>query len=279
MHNLLPYQRTREVSYNSKGNPATTETKEMNEATAKTARPAKPPPPRWWSVLLPLLAGLLHFRTFYLAVFCCLSRAYRGASSRGSSEEFLSEIYLLDRAVFVAYAFDLACCWLGVIPFSRCHKSKDIVEHHLPTLLLALPLGVPLWGNFRSLEPTGLSILDLEVGNKLRDHFVNAYTLASGWAYASSLNEVFMCFQRGEMSLQGCDDFRDINLMRRGVFTSRIAVFSELCYKLCFFWGMSLVACKACCDFDKSLYDFATATTGGEKSMGKALLSVYSSPA
>lgn len=198
---------------------------------------------------------------------------------RGTSEEFLSEIYSLDRAVFVAYTFDLACCWLGVIPFSRCHKSKDIVVHHLPTLLLALPLGVPLWGNFRSLEPTGLSILDLEVGNELRDHFVNAYAYASGFAYASSLNEVFMCFQRVEMSLQGCDHFRDINSMRHGVFTSRIAVYCELCYKMCFFWGMSWVACKACCDFDKSLYDFSMATTAGEESMAKTVLAVYSSPA
>jgi len=163
----------------------------------------------------------------------------------------------------------------------------------MPTLLLALPLAIPLWGNYRSLELNSLSILDnlkddgAIIGNtsphslsQLRADLISGYTLASGFAYISSLNEVFMCFQRVEMSLQGVDSFRDVGQMKHRMFTSRTAVYVELCYKLCFFWGLSIVACKACCDFDWVLFQYITASTSGiDGSIWRTLLTLYSSPA
>ena len=122
-----------------------------------------------------------------------------------------------------------------------------------------------------------LYLFDTQIGSEGRNYFINSYTLASGFAYISSLNEVFMCFQRVEMSLGGITSFRDIPLMKHHFFTSRVAVRAELCYKLCFFWGMSIVACKACCDFDKSLYDAITAPLAYDGSLWRTWLTVYSS--
>ena len=172
-----------------------------------------------------------------------------------------------------------------------CNCSRDIIGHHIPTLVMALPLAIPLlwsdyWPTLRQFESTSFSILDGNTAfsannEQLRTHFINSYTLASGFAYISSLNEVFMCFQRVEMSLQGVQSFRDISHMKTHIFTSKLAVFVELTYKLCFFWGISLFACKACCDFDKSLYDSLIAQQQQHDyvSTWKTLLKVYSSPA
>ena len=88
-----------------------------------------------------------------------------------------------------------------------------------------------------------------------------------------------MCFQRVEMSLQGVQSFRDIPHMKTHIFTSKLAVFVELTYKLCFFWGISLFACKACCDFDMALYKSIVASGGDDQSTMKILMAVYSSPA
>ena len=120
---------------------------------------------------------------------------------------------------------------------------------------------------------------------------MHAYTLASGYAYISSLNEVFMCFQRVEMSLNNISSFRDIPqqemMTTPKVFTGRFVIGIELYYKFIFFWGMSILACKACCDFDKSLYDYITrglpcsemVNNEEEQSIWKILLIIYTSPA
>lgn len=176
--------------------------------------------------------------------------------------------------------FDILCCYLKVIPFSRCNGPRDIIGHHVPTLVMALPLAIPLWsGSFRDIESTSFSILDNTIGNENRGNFINAYTMASGFAYISSLNEVFMCFQRVEMSVQGVTSFRDVGSMKSHFFTSRAVISVELAYKLCFFWGLSLVACKACCDFDKALYDSITKGMGYDESIWRTLMTIYSSPA
>ncbi len=247
----------------------------------------------WQSIILPFVAGLLHAQVFYYAAVHCIYRTATtttssSAASRSTSDEFRHECFVLDRAIFLAYMFDLLCCYLKVIPFSRCNCSNDIIGHHLPTLLLALPLAIPLWANLRQYEKTSSSILDYQIGSAIRDDFINAYTMASGFAYISSLNEVFMCFQRVEMNWHGIASFGDIPMMKNRFFTSRWALGAELLYKLLFFWGMSLVACKACCDFDKSLYDaIADSSSSSSSSLApneqtsiwRMLLTVYSSPA
>lgn len=153
----------------------------------------------------------------------------------------------------------------------------------MPTLLLALPLAVPLWSGhalLRAFDPTSFFMLDdLPINDGLRADFINAYAAASGFAYVSSLNEVFMCLQRVEMSLAGVSSFRDVpTIGKRRFFTSKYLIGAELCYKLAFFWGMSLIACKACCDFDRAVYNYAVASSGST-STWTTLLAVYSSPA
>ncbi|KAL7539085.1 hypothetical protein ACHAXR_009012 [Thalassiosira sp. AJA248-18] len=256
----------------------------MSAGDMNKSKATRTPPPRWQCISLPLIAGFLHLQVFYYAVFHCISRAIKSEAEEFTSEEFRNECFLLDRAIFIAYMFDLMCCYLKVIPFSRSRNPKDIIGHHVktiivPTLVLALPLAIPLWGNLRSLESTSFSILDFNIGNENRNYFINSYTMASGFAYISSLNEVFMCFQRVEMSIAGVDSFREIPQMKSRFFTSRFVIGAELCYKLFFFWGMSLVACKACCDFDKSLYDSIIASHDYDKSIWRTLLTIYSSPA
>ena len=174
--------------------------------------PTPPPPHQWQSIVLPLIAGLLHARVFYRAALGCvpLALAVTGTTSTTTtattSDEFRMSCYLLDSSIFLAYAFDLvSCLYFGVIPFSRCNCSRDIVGHHVPTLLLALPLAVPLWCDWerlRGIDMSSYSILDdPTVDGGTRDAFVSAYSMASGFAYVSSLNEVFMCLQRVEVSL------------------------------------------------------------------------------
>ena len=141
---------------------------------------------------------------------------------------------------------------------------RDILGHHVLTLLLALPLAVPLWSGcsaLRNLDPTSLGVLDnLPMTHVVRTDFINAYASASSYAYASSLNKVFMCLQKVEMSLAGIASFRDLSTNmdmgqrpRPRFFTSKGMLCVDLCYKLAFFWGMSIVACKACCDFDRAV--------------------------
>ena len=83
----------------------------------------KSPPqlPKWQSITLPLIAGLLHLQVFYYAAVHCLLRVRQQSSNDISSDEFRNECFLLDRAIFLAYVFDLLCCYFRVIPFSRTY--------------------------------------------------------------------------------------------------------------------------------------------------------------
>jgi len=226
--------------------------------------------------ILPFIAGCLHLNVFYhsiTSIYTVYSTNYTGTS------EFRNNVFSFDSSIFIAYVFDLMCCQLSTIPFSRCNKSKDIYSHHVPTLILALPLAVPLWMGWGTVDGAN-SILDLSLTNEVRNNMIAAFTLASGFAYISSLNEVIMCFQRVEMTLGGVTQLHDPGLhqMKYRFFTSKFIIGFELCYKLCFFWGLSVMACKACCDFDKSLIEYFT-TRDDQGSMLTALLSTYSSPA
>ena len=86
-------------------------------AASTISAPIKPLP-KWQSITLPLIAGLLHLQVFYYAAVHCIFRAYFNKSSEVSSDEFRNECFLLDRAIFMAYVFDLLCCYFKVIPFS-----------------------------------------------------------------------------------------------------------------------------------------------------------------
>ncbi|CAJ1949169.1 unnamed protein product [Cylindrotheca closterium] len=204
-------------------------------------------------VILPFLAGLTHLHVVYFAAFKTVLPVLLGDVSRKQTEDFQSELYYLDRAVFIAYFVDLFCCYFKALPFSRCNRSKDIIEHHLPTLLLALPLAVPTWAKMDSIE-SSLPILSLGEDSEIRDEFIKGCMMASGFAYISSMNEVFMCFQRVEMSLQKAATFADIPQMKHHFFTSRLIIGMELCYKLAFFWGLSILACYGCVKLPYAVY-------------------------
>lgn len=283
------------------GRPSTT-------TTLKLPCPTPPPPQQWQSIVLPLIAGILHLRVFYYAVFGCILRNYNLNYSENDEESassvFRRTCFLLDSSIFLAYTFDLVCCLcFRVLPFSRCNCSRDIVGHHVPTLLLALPLAIPLWSGYSSLQifdPVSFAILDKATANvsgvapDLRTDFINAYATASGYAYASSLNEVLMCLQRVEMSLAGVSYIRDVATKmsnQRRFFTSRAMLYAELSYKLVFFWGMSLVACKACFDFDWTVYKYYSSSISSSDNSNNnssehwmtttipLFLAVYTSPA
>ena len=260
--------------------------------TNKAIEPATTATKSLLHLLLPLIAGLFHLQVFYYAAFRYIIPRFLpqehnlisyARTTALSSHEFMNECYLLDRAIFIAYMFDLLCCYLNIIPFSRCNSSRDIIGHHVPTLLLALPLAIPLWANRRDIDPAVFFILEDERVAEIRNRFMDAYILASGFAYISSLNEVIMCFQRVEMSLGGITNFNDTPLMKKKrmhlFFTSRVVVGFELCYKLCFFWGISIVAFKACFDADKCLFDAITSPVTYDEPMWKTLITIYSSPA
>lgn len=244
---------------------------------------------RWYHAFLPFLAGLLHLKVFYYALqniiphflpeqLLFFHNTNDTTATMLSAQTVMNEWYRLDRAVFIAYMFDLVCCYLKVIPYSRCNSSKDIIIHHIPTLILALPLAIPLWANLVSADPIALSILNGD-DSDIRSRFIDSFSIASGFAYISSLNDVTMCFQRAEMILAGVPTFRDIPMMKSHLFTSRGVIGFELVYKLCFFWGMSILACKACCEFDKSMYDAIISPEDYDEPMWKTIMSIYSSPA
>ena len=250
----------------------------MNIKSSKVMSPAST---GWLSVLLPIVAGLIHVRVFYLSVFHCILPAHdTAATSAMSTEAFLTVNYEVDATIFAAYAADLLCCLLGVRPFSRVRNARDIVGHHLPTILLALPLAAPLWMNLRSVERTALGNLDANGGDECRTAYITAYLLSTGYAYSSSLNEVVMCFQRAEMSLQGTVEFNDIKSMRNRFFTSDAAIYLELAYKVLYFWGISILGCKNCCSIDVAMFKYLgniMAGEGGGSFFAKAWI-VYTSP-
>jgi len=245
----------------------------------------------WFQIIMPFVAGLFHLQVFYYAVVHCIIPRFLPhfmffnnkndtSTASLSTDTFINECYLLDRAIFIAYMFDLVCCYLNIIPFSRCNSSRDIIGHHIPTLVLALPLAVPIWANLRTVDPIVCTVMDDAYHHpEIRNRFFDAYIIASGFAYISSLNEVIMCFQRVEMSLAGITHFKDINTMKRHLFTSRGVIGFELFYKMSFFWGMSILACKACCDADKSIYDAITAPADYDQPIWKTFVTIYSSPA
>ena len=222
------------------------------------------------SVCLPGLAGLLHLRVFLISLLSFL------ASPRSLSTVAVLNISVnLDTAVVTAYTFDLICCYMfRIIPFSRCNSARDIVGHHLPILLVFVPLNIPMYcGRFMHFNSLVVGIMGYYGdGESLRESFIDAGLRANGWGFISSLNEFFMCFQRAEMSSQGLKVFQqisdDVDLpsyskKRRRIFTSRFAIALELYFKFGVFGIFSFFGFKACCDLDLALYQFSAKINEG----------------
>ena len=69
-----------------------------------------------------------------------------------------------------------------------------------------------------------------------------------------------------EISLAGVASFRDAKSMgSQKLFASTLLLGVELHYKLAFFWGVPIIVCKACCNFNWATYGhpLALPTMGG----------------
>jgi hypothetical protein len=192
--------------------------------------------------------------TFYAARSMYLG--FLGQARDFSKEEVQQWSFRMDSLVFLAYLFNILSCKNGVIPLSRCNTSSDIIGHHAPILFLILPLDILLWANLQYLDPTVDSILGLKVGHWIRNKCIRAFVFSSGLLYMSSLNEGIMSFQRVERNLQGITTFRGIPQMPIRVFSSRLGIGLELCYKLLIFWFISIICFIVIFLADKSVYDY-----------------------
>jgi len=238
--------------------------------------PSQQSRPSIQSILLPIIASLLHLHVFYHALFNYLLFLPHLQPTTPSSV-FYSKCYLLERAVFVAYTFDLLCCYLfRIIPFSRCNLSKDIASHHLPILVGVLPLCIPIWAEWKTIDPLVHSILDHtnntndDETTKWRYAMIMGVLQANGWGFVSSLNEFIMCLQRAEMNFYGIETFHQLSMMdrnsnnskkhhghqgeRKKIMTSRWVIGFELYFKFGIFCIFSCFGFKACCSLDKVYY-------------------------
>ena len=210
------------------------------------------------SVLLPIFAGILHLRVFFVSLFTLAS-----SSTPISTDIMREKAMALDIAVFFAYNFDLICCYVFKnIPFSRCNSSGEIAGHHLPILVALLPLSMPMYlPSLSHINPLVTNILQYNKdGGTLREGLIDGNFRANGWGFLSSFNEVCMCFQRAEMNLQGVKTFREIksSKMKIKIFSSRLMVGVELYFKLCIFFVFSIFAFRACCGLDMVMYQYLT---------------------
>ena len=217
-------------------------------------------PPRWALILFPLLAGLLHVHVVYNAVTRYVLPTIMSDEPL-TSQEFMERCYMFERAAVLAYTFDLFCCYIKILPFSRCNKAKDIVGHHAPILLLVLPLSIPIWADLRHYDPNTFRMLDLDESNPFRQRLLGGYLLANGLGFISSFNEVLMCFQRVEMNIEGVSNFKQIPRMKNRIFSSRVFIGVELYYKFLFFTCISVWAIKNCAGCLKAYLDFVVATS------------------
>lgn len=219
-------------------------------------------------IVPPVVASLLHLHVFYHAVvnyLLCLPHL----NPTTSSDEFYLKIYLLERAVFLAYTFDLVCCYLfKIVPFSRCNSPKDIASHHLPILLGVLPLCIPTWASeLRNADPLIHDILNYtasDSGGKWRYAMMNGILQATGWGFLSSLNEFIMCLQRAEMNWYGIELFTQLNSYpgRIKVMTSRCVIGIELYFKFGIFCIFSCFGFRAICALDQVWYGYLTEING-----------------
>jgi hypothetical protein len=226
------------------------------------------------AIVSPLIAALLHLHVFYYAAFKLLAEPI-GVNGIGL---FTERAFGIDKAVFMAYAFDIFCCYvLKVVPFSRCHLAKDIADHHLPIILVILPLGIPLWAN--NFDPIMNSLLRADNGEKeiaWSIAAINAIRCILGLGFLSSLNEVIMCFQRVEMTINGIDSFSHTSQIKNKVMTGRLMIGIELYFKVAVFCFFSIAGFKVCCDLDKVYYSYYMHTNEGA-SFWNALSAIFTS--
>ena len=217
--------------------------------TMKTKMSKEQNKPTRRHIWLPIIAGILHLHVFYRAASFLF--ASRSGLPYLEIEPSMALYRTMELSVVLAYFFDLFCCALSVIPYSRCKKSPEIVAHHLPVVFILLPLGIPMWARWTSIEPM-LSLLP-SLDAKETDFAISLLFRGNGWGFVSSLNEAIMCFQRAELSLNGLSGMENLNEKRMSKFrfwTSWHIELIELFYKLMIFCCFSVLSIWATCHID-----------------------------
>lgn len=204
-------------------------------------------------IYLPIIAGVLHLHVLYRA----LSFLYATLPNQPLIDiEYGQALYFqMELSVLLAYGFDLFCCAVSVVPYSRCKKGSEIVVHHTPVFLILLPLGIPVWKQWSSWEPMLPFIQAL--GKKSQSDAISLLLRANGWGFVSSLNEAIMCFQKTELSLHGLSTmFDNRENIRHKFFTSWTMEFLELSYKVLIFWVFPVISFLATLQTDRHFYNF-----------------------
>lgn len=243
---------------------------------------------RLLKTLPPFMAGVLHLQVFFHALQLLILSSFVSSNHGNNNNNIINDnnntiqphhidnqslfqlMFNMERAVFLAYTFDLICCYVfDIIPFSRCHSKTDIVQHHLPIILFILPLGIPLWTDeklLRNLDPIVHGILESNITisthtgddiTPLRIVAIKGLYQANGWGFISSLNECIMCFQRVEMIFNGIQSFKEISELskdKKVIMTGTFIIGIELYFKLAIFTIFSVCSFMACFELDHVWY-------------------------
>jgi len=145
----------------------------------------------------------------------------------------------------------------------------DIAGHHLPILMGVLPLCIPTWAEWTTIDPLVHNILDYTDGeSKWRYAMIMGVLQANGWGFLSSLNEFIMCLQRAEMNWYGIATFHQLSKAkgqdlikqdheeRTKIMTSRWVIGFELYFKFGIFCIFSCLGFRACCGLDQVYYGY-----------------------
>jgi len=240
--------------------PGATTTRSQRQQQQRTSARATVP-----KTLLCVVAAAFHLHVFGNALRCL----YTGSSS-ASSFATLATITRLERAVFLAYAWDLLCLAAGVVPFSRARGARDILSHHVPVFVF-LAIGTPLAFRLRTIEPA----VDLAEGSA-----ATARVLAriNGWGFVSSLNEAIMSAQQAETlwnALRSSARRRlaSLETKKNGraaleesgdvcVFNAAPVQLAELAFKLTVFTAFPVLSTRACLEYDVVAWRWARSSGG-----------------
>jgi len=196
-------------------------------------------------VWMPTVAGVFHLMVFLTASISLVA----SLNDSFDYSEFVHYAARVDMAVALAYSFDLICCYVEVVPFSRCKSGREIFSHHFPKLFLCIPLLFPVWFRLTSLEPFATVASGPQFQLVLR---------VNGLGAISSLNEVIMCFQRAELSHAGI--YTTLNTKPKekyiGIWSSRQVELFELLYKLAFFVFSALLSFHSSIGLDIFFYNY-----------------------
>jgi len=221
------------------------------------------------SVLLPVIAGLLHLNATFQCLITLIS-----ISDTAKLEQFRNANCRTEISIFIAYSFDLFCCYAcSIVPFSRCRESREIAMHHLPVVLFIQPLILPVILQWKAYDPVIIELI-LNGNNNLAYLLTRASTIG----YISSFNEAIMCFQRAELTFYGRKSMSEDSGQKccePRIFTSGGVQFLELCYKLMIFMILPLFSCKAMFQCDFIFYKAQMKTVTGLSSFFKEVVCPY----